>query len=113
VNDSDPFLLDLEEEAAGKRPAGAVAAASAAPASERFYVGRILRLSKTAESGVLRTASGRELPIVAPHVEVLSAAGERIRIEDLREGMSVHFDVAWLRRGLIVSHLRVVAAPSE
>jgi hypothetical protein len=52
--------------------------------------------------GIVRSATGREIPFAAAHVIV---TGPLHRFEDLREGMSVGFDVGWTSKGLRVTVL--------
>jgi len=88
--------------------AGEENGASNAPvASDRFYPGVIKKLFAGAGMGVVRSASGREIPFAAAHVILI---GGIRRFEDLREGMGVGFDVGWTSKGLRVTVLR--AEPS-
>ena len=49
-----------------------------------------------------RSATGREIPFAAVHVIV---TGPINRFEDLREGMTIGFDVGWTSKGLRVTVL--------
>jgi hypothetical protein len=71
---------------------------------DRFYQGVIARIAWGSETGVIRSGNGREIPFVFPFVVV---AGERRRVETLREGMRVGFDVGWTSHGLRVTVLKV------
>jgi len=79
---------------------------SAAPdTGDRFYRGVITRVYYGSESGTLTSeASGREYHFKFPFVEI---RGPIPRIDGLREGMSVGFDVGWTSRGLRVTVIRV------
>lgn len=71
----------------------------AEPAQEqgRYYRGVITRVYYGSESGMLRSeASGREYPFRYPFVEIRGAIP---RIDGLREGMVVGFDLGWTSRG--------------
>jgi cold shock CspA family protein len=70
-----------------------------------FYVGTIVRVNYAQGTGVLRSASGREIRFVAPFVELLG--GRRFR--DLVEGMEVGFDVGWTSKGLRVTRIKIVS----
>jgi hypothetical protein len=72
---------------------------------DRFYRGVITRVYYGSESGTLTSeASGREYHFKFPFVEI---RGPIPRIDGLREGMSVGFDVGWTSRGLRVTVIRV------
>jgi hypothetical protein len=68
----------------------------------RFYTGTIKKLFPGAGMGVVRSATGREIPFAAAHVIV---TGPIHRFEDLREGMTIGFDVGWTSKGLRVTVL--------
>jgi hypothetical protein len=72
----------------------------------RFYGGTIKKLFAGTGMGVVRSASGREIPFAAAHVIL---AGPVRRFEDLREGMAVGFDVGWTSKGLRVTILHAPA----
>lgn len=72
------------------------------PGAERFYAGTIKKLFAGAGMGVVRSATGREIPFAAAHVILIGAVR---RFEDLREGMPVGFDVGWTSKGLRVTIL--------
>ena len=72
---------------------------------ERYYAGTITRVYYGSESGVLvGEASGREYQFKHPFVQIV---GPIPRIDGLREGMRVGFDLSWTSRGLRVSLIRV------
>jgi hypothetical protein len=77
-----------------------------ATGASRFYAGTIKKLYVGAGMGVVRSATGREIPFAAAHVILV---GPLRRFEELREGMPVGFDVGWTDKGLRVTVLR--AAP--
>ncbi len=63
----------------------------------RYYRGVITRVYYGSESGALRSeSSGREYPFRYPFVDIRGAIP---RIDGLREGMSVGFDLGWTSRG--------------
>jgi hypothetical protein len=72
------------------------------PFVDRFYPGMIKKLFPGAGMGILRSATGREIPFAAAHVIV---TGPVCRFDDLREGMAVGFDVGWTSKGLRVTVL--------
>lgn len=85
-------MTDEEEETFDESPA------------EKFYVGTIRKLFLGSQTGIVRSESGREIAFIWLHVEKLG----RVRyFDDLREGMSVGFDVGWTSRGLRVTTMRV------
>lgn len=72
------------------------------PSGERFYAGTIKKLFIGAGMGIVRSASGREIPFAAAHVVLTGGVRQ---FSDLREGMSVGFDVGWTSNGLRVTVL--------
>jgi hypothetical protein len=75
------------------------------PAAARYYSGVINRVYYGSESGTLVSdATGREYQFKRPFVEII---GPIPRIDGLREGMKVGFDLAWTSRGRRVSVIRV------
>ena len=81
-----------------------------APAAERgegdsYYRGTITRVYYGSETGIIRSdASGREYRFKWPLVEI---RGPIPRVNGLREGMAVGFDVGWTSSGLLVTTIRV------
>lgn len=69
---------------------------------DKFYRGKIKRLFQGTQMGVVRSGNGRDIPFTFLHVTML---GHARRFEDLREGMSVGFDVGWTSKGLVVTVL--------
>jgi hypothetical protein len=75
------------------------------PQVDQYYHGVITRVYYGSESGTLRAdASGREYRFKFPFVDV---RGPIPRIDGLREGMRVGFDLGWTSRGLRVSLIKV------
>jgi hypothetical protein len=75
------------------------------PAAERYYRGTITRVFYGSESGTLVSeATGREYPFRYPFVDIL---GPIPRIDGLREGMKVGFDLGWTSRGRRVTVIRI------
>jgi cold shock CspA family protein len=72
------------------------------PPPDRFYAGTIKKLFPGAGMGIVLSASGREITFAAAHVILTGAVR---RFEDLREGMTVGFDVGWTSKGLRVTVL--------
>ena len=71
----------------------------------RYYRGIITRVYYGSESGMLRSeSSGREYRFRYPFVEIRGAIP---RIDGLREGMAVGFDLGWTSRGQRVTVIRV------
>jgi hypothetical protein len=84
----------------GEAPADTPSAAGS------FYAGVITRVYYGSETGLLRSdASGREYRFKAPFVDI---RGPIPRVDGLREGMRVGFDVGWTSRGLVVSVIKVL-----
>jgi len=72
---------------------------------DHYYRGVISRVFYGSETGTVRSeASGREYRFKWPFVEI---RGPIPRVDGLREGMTVGFDVGWTSRGLIVTTIRV------
>lgn len=72
--------------------------------SSKFYCGIVCSLQRGAQRGVIRAASGREIPFVFAYVTML---GSHRRFDDLYEGLEVGYDVSWTSRGLRVSVIRI------
>jgi len=86
-------------------PEGVTGDAEFAERHERYYRGIITRVYYGSESGTLRSeATGREYAFRYPLVTILGAIP---RIDGLREGMSVGFDLGWTSRGRRVTVIRV------
>jgi hypothetical protein len=90
VNENDPDEISSEE--------------AAEVSGDKFYRGTILKLSRGAQRGTIRGASGRNVPFMFIHVTML---GPHRRFDDLREGLEVGYDVSWTSKGLRVSVIRV------
>lgn len=73
-------------------------------AGDKFYRGTVEKLYRGAERGVIRSASGRDIPFTFAHVTMV---GPRRRFEDLREGLNVGYDVSWTSNGLRVNVIRI------
>jgi len=72
---------------------------------ERYYRGVISRVYYGSESGTLVSeTTGREYQFKYPYVEII---GPIPRIDGLREGMAVGFDLGWTSRGRRVTVIRV------
>lgn len=72
----------------------------------RWYRGIVLRVYYGSERGVLRSeATGREYEFAAPLVEIRAPLP---RIDALREGMTVGFDLSRTARGTQVSVIKVL-----
>lgn len=79
------------------------------PLFGKFYRGRIVRLRFGSQTGAIRSdSSGRVLPFRFSLVRLLGAQG----FSELREGMTVGFDVGWTSSGLRVSVIKV-SLPGE
>lgn len=79
--------------------------AAADDAADRYYRGTITRVYYGSESGTLTSdATGREYQFKYPTVTI---KGPIPRVDGLRPGMAVGFDVGWTSRGLRVTVIRV------
>ncbi len=85
---------DSENEATGPSEAGPIA-----------YVGTILRWAPGSGTGVVRSASGRDIPFDLEHVIVLGELMAGPRSYALSNGLKVGFDLGWTSRGLRVTKL--------
>jgi hypothetical protein len=93
----------VSEPSEPERPPAAPATAD--PIAEHYYRGTITRVYYGSESGTLTSeASHREYQFKFPTVQII---GPIPRIDGLRVGMSVGFDVGWTSRGLRVTVIRV------
>jgi len=71
----------------------------------RYYRGTITRVYYGSETGTIRSdASGQEYRFKWPFVDI---RGPIPRVNGLREGMQVGFDVGWTSSGLVVTAIRV------
>lgn len=78
---------------------------SAAGAESTYYRGRITRVYYGSESGTLVSdATGREYRFKWPFVDI---RGPIPRVDGLREGMAVGFDLGWTSGGVRVTVIRV------
>jgi hypothetical protein len=76
-----------------------------APAPDSWYRGTIHRVYYGSESGTLLSdATGREYHFKHPFVTIV---GPIPRIDGLRPGMKVGFDLAWTSRGRRVSVIKI------
>jgi hypothetical protein len=96
--------------AAGEREEPPREAGVDAPADDRFYQGRILRLHPGSRSGVVRTGSGRDIAFAVPDVQIL---GSTAGFAALSEGMRIGFDLGRTSRGLRVTTIRVYGDASQ
>jgi len=71
---------------------------------DKFYRGTVLKLSRGAERGTIRSAAGRNVAFLFQHVTLV---GPHQSFAELREGMEVGFDVSWTSKGLRVSVIRI------
>lgn len=79
--------------------------AGPAASGDRFYQGVITRVYYGSETGTLKSeATGREYRFKFPFVQVL---GPIPKIDGLREGMRVGFDLGWTSRGVRVTVIKV------
>ena len=84
---------------------GPPAGGTPAQSDGRYYRGVISRIYRGSESGTLVSdATGREYQFKSPFVEII---GPIPRIDGLREGMTVGFDLGWTSRGRRVTLIRV------
>ena len=79
-------------------------------AESKFYSGRIEKLFRGSQSGIISSDSGRELSFEWLSLRVL---GPLRQFEDLREGMQVGFDVGRTSKGLMVTVINVREEPAE
>ena len=84
---------------------GSPAPAADSGARGSYYQGVIARVFYGSESGTLTSeTTGRTYHFRTPSVRII---GPIPRVDGLREGMRVGFDVGWTSRGLRVSVIRV------
>jgi hypothetical protein len=90
VNEDDPDEISTE--------------ATSEISGDKFYRGTILKLSRGAQRGTVRSASGRNVPFMFTFLTML---GPHRSFDDLREGLEVGYDVSWTSKGLRVSVIRI------
>jgi hypothetical protein len=78
-------------------------------AADLAYRGNVIRYAAGSASGVVRAASGREIPFDLEHVWVLGDLLTGPRRYAIAVGQEVGFDVGWTSRGLRVTKLFPVA----
>ena len=71
---------------------------------DKFYRGTVLKVSRGAERGTIRSNSGRNIAFLFQHVTLV---GPHQSFGDLREGLEVGFDVSWTSKGLRVNIIRI------
>ena len=72
---------------------------------DRYYRGVITRVYYGSESGTLTSeTTGREYRFKYPFVDIV---GPIPRIDGLREGMAVGFDLGWTSHGIRVTRIRI------
>jgi hypothetical protein len=76
----------------------------AVESEDKYYRGVVLKLSRSAQRGTIRSASGRNIPFLFQYVTMV---GPHHRFEDLREGQEIGYDVSWTSKGLRVSVIRI------
>jgi len=82
-----------------------VAADEPGSLEERYYRGVVTRVHYGSESGTLTSeVTGREYQFRHPFVQIV---GPIPRVDGLREGMRVGFDLGWTSRGIRVTVIRV------
>jgi hypothetical protein len=96
--DEDPAPSATSDPGDPSPPAGASAQGA-------YYRGVISRVFYGSESGTLTSeTSGRTYQFRHPSVRII---GPIPRVDGLREGMRVGFDLGWTSRGLRVSVIRI------
>jgi hypothetical protein len=73
-------------------------------AEDRFYQGVISRIQWGREMGTVLSRNGREIEFDFRFVTMI---GDYPRVESLRTGMRVGFDVGWTSSGLRVTTLKI------
>ena len=96
----------VEDEVSADSPEGA---AEGPPDEERtdfYYHGIVRRLSHRKNSGVVRTASGRDVRF---SYQMVRMSGPVNSPKGLREGMVVGYDLGWTGHGLRVTTIKTYA----
>jgi hypothetical protein len=68
-----------------------------------YHHGVITKLFPSNNTGIVRTESGRELPF---SYEFVILTGEAKKVQDLREGDRVGYDLGWTSSGLRITKLK-------
>lgn len=74
------------------------------PPQDLYHHGVISKLFPSNNMGVVRTESGREVQFAYDLVIVTGSINNPI---DLREGMSVGYDLGWTSKGLRITKIKV------
>jgi hypothetical protein len=85
----------MEEDAPGSRAE-----------ADRFYRGKIDKLLRGNQTGLIVSESGRELPFEYSHLRIVGPIRD---FDALREGMDIGFDVSRTSKGLRVTLIRTEA----
>jgi len=72
---------------------------------DKFYHGVVGKIFWSNGSGVIRSASGKDIPFVFPYVTLIGVPRQDIHF--LREGMRVGFDVGWTSKGLRATVIKI------
>ena len=95
-------MVEDDHKAAGAEDAGSTPEA-AGERPDFYYHGIVRRLSPRKGTGVVRTASGREVRFSYQMVRV---SGQLSSPKDLKEGMVVGYDLGWTSHGLRVTRIK-------
>jgi hypothetical protein len=71
--------------------------------ADRFYRGKIDKLLRGNQTGLIVSASGRELPFECSHLRIVGPIRD---FDALQEGMEIGFDVGRTSKGLRVTLIR-------
>lgn len=93
----------IEDDAKAEVPDQGAGGPAAAQQPDLYYHGIVARLSPRKNTGVVRTASGREVQF---SYQMVLMSGPVTSPKGLREGMVVGYDLGWGRHGLRVTKIR-------
>lgn len=75
-----------------------------------YHHGVITKLFPSNNTGIIRTESGRELPF---SYELVILCGEAKKVQDLREGEQVGYDLGWTSGGLKITKIKTYPKSSD
>ena len=93
----------IDDDAKDEVPDQGAGGPAAAQQPDLYYHGIVARLSPRKNTGVVRTASGREVQF---SYQMVLMSGPVTSPKGLREGMVVGYDLGWGRHGLRVTKIR-------
>ena len=103
-------MIMVEDEGTDGLGDGFFESTTAGERADLYYHGIVRRLSHRKNSGVVRTASGRDVRFSYQFVRM---SGPVTSPKGLKEGMVVGYDLGWTGHGLRVTRIRTYPGPGR